>query len=77
MYGVEFEVDDAVLDKDFTIPIGQAKIMTEGTDVTIVSYARMVGLSLEAAEILQKEHGINAEVTTPKPCTHELIGHQS
>jgi pyruvate dehydrogenase E1 component beta subunit len=30
--------------------------------VTITAYAKMVGFSLQAAEILQKDHGINAEV---------------
>ena len=66
MYGVEFEVDEAILDAEYTIPIGEAKIMREGTDVTITTYARMVGVSLEAAEVLQKEHGINVEVNHVK-----------
>lgn len=30
--------------------------------MTITAYAKMVGFSLQAAEILQKDHGINAEV---------------
>jgi len=62
MYGVPFEVPDHVMDKDFLIPIGKAKIEKEVTDVTITAFAKMVGFSLKAAEILQKEHGINAEV---------------
>jgi len=61
MYGREFEVDEKVLDKDFVLPIGEAKVMREGTSVTIVAYSRMVGVSLEAAEQLAKE-GIEAEV---------------
>lgn len=52
MYGVPFEVPDQVMDKDFLIPIGKAKIEKEGTDVTITAFAKMVGLSLQAAEIL-------------------------
>ena len=47
---------------DFLIEIGKAKIERPGTDVTITAHSKMVGYSLEAAEILHKEHGINAEV---------------
>lgn len=46
---------------DFVIPIGKAKIEREGTDVTLVSFSRQVGICLKAAEALQSE-GINAEV---------------
>ena len=62
MYGVTFDVPDHVLDKDFVLPIGKAKIEREGSDVTITAHAKMVGFSLQAADILKKEHGINAEV---------------
>ena len=61
MYGVKFDVPDHVMDPDFTLPIGKAKIMREGTDVTIVAHSRPVGFCMEAAEILAKE-GISAEV---------------
>jgi len=43
------------------VPLGRARIARAGTDLTIVSWSRMVGLSLAAAEILATE-GINAEV---------------
>ena len=62
MYGVSFDAPDHVYDKDFLLPLNRAKIEKEGTDVTITAYSKMVGLSLDAAAILQKEHGINAEV---------------
>ena len=42
MYGVAFPVGDEVLDKDFTLPIGKAKVMREGSDVTLVSFSKMV-----------------------------------
>lgn len=61
MYGVPFEVDDRVMDKDFVVPIGKAKIMRAGKHVTIVAYARMVGEALKAADILVNE-GVEAEV---------------
>jgi len=43
------------------LPIGKARIMREGKDVTIVSYSIGVGLALEAAEQLAGE-GVEAEV---------------
>ena len=52
MYGVEFDVDSKIMDKDYLIPIGKAKIERPGTDVTITAHAKMVGHSLQAAEIL-------------------------
>ena len=62
MYGVEFDVDPKIMDKDFLIPIGKAKIERPGTDVTITAHAKMVGHSLQAAEILQRDHNISVEV---------------
>ncbi|KQU59164.1 pyruvate dehydrogenase [Sphingomonas sp. Leaf339] len=58
MYGRSFDVPK--LD-DWVLPIGKARIMREGKDVTIVSYSIGVGLALEAAEKLSGE-GIDAEV---------------
>ncbi len=49
-------------DPDFVLPIGKSDIKREGSDVTIVSFARGVEWSLEAAKILEKEDGIHAEV---------------
>lgn len=62
MYGVEFDVDSKVMDKDFLIEIGKAKIERPGTDVTITAHAKMVGHSLKAAEILERDHNISCEV---------------
>ena len=58
VYGNSFEV--AQLD-DHVLPIGKARIMREGADVTIVSYSIGVKFALEAAEKLAEE-GISAEV---------------
>jgi pyruvate dehydrogenase E1 component beta subunit len=58
LYGRSFEVP--MLD-DFTIPFGKAKVVREGTDVTIVSFGIGVAHSLAAAEALAGE-GISAEV---------------
>lgn len=59
LYGQSF--DNVPEDKDFTIPLGRAKIEREGADVTIIAYSIMVGKALEAAKKLE-EQGINAEV---------------
>ncbi|WP_439568181.1 pyruvate dehydrogenase complex E1 component subunit beta [Sphingopyxis sp.] len=58
LYGRGFDVPD--LD-DHVLPIGKARIMRAGSDVTIVSYSIGVGLALEAADQLAGE-GIDAEV---------------
>ncbi|MHA6723046.1 pyruvate dehydrogenase complex E1 component subunit beta [Sphingomonas sp. RS2018] len=58
LYGRTFEVPK--LD-DWVLPIGKARIMREGKDVTLVSYSIGVGISLEAADKLAAE-GIEAEV---------------
>jgi pyruvate dehydrogenase E1 component beta subunit len=62
MYGVEFDATSEVMDPNFLIEIGKAKIEREGTDCTITAHAKMVGHSLAAAEILKKEHDISCEV---------------
>ncbi|GAQ91027.1 pyruvate dehydrogenase E1 component subunit beta [Klebsormidium nitens] len=61
MYGESFAVSKEVLDPNFLLPIGKAKIEREGSDVTLVSFSKMVGFCLKAAEELEKE-GISAEV---------------
>lgn len=46
---------------DFILPIGKAKIMRPGKDVTIVAYSRNVKFSLQAAKELEAK-GIDCEV---------------
>ncbi len=58
VYGRSYDVPD--LD-DYVLPIGKARIVRPGKDVTIVTYSIGVGLSLDAAELLAAE-GIDAEV---------------
>ncbi len=57
LYGRTFDVPEG----DIVVPIGKARIMREGSGVTIVSYSIGVALALEAAETLAGE-GIEAEV---------------
>ena len=58
VYGRSFDVPDV---DDYVLPIGKARIMREGSDVTIVSYSIGVGMALDAAAKLADE-GIDAEV---------------
>lgn len=55
------EVGPVPDDKDFSVPFGEAKVVREGADVTLISLGIMVKKSLEAAEILAKS-GISVEV---------------
>lgn len=57
-YGFSFEEE---YDEDHLVEIGKAKIVREGSDVTIVAFSLMVKYALDAAEELAKQ-GINAEV---------------
>lgn len=61
MYSVQMEAPQSIMDMDFVLPMDKAKVMREGKDVTVVSFSRMVGLCLQAAEELQKK-GISVEV---------------
>jgi pyruvate dehydrogenase E1 component beta subunit len=72
LYGKSFDVPDT---DDWVLPIGKARIMREGSDVTIVSYSIGVGFALEAAEKLAGE-GIDAEVIdlrTLRPLDTETV----
>jgi pyruvate dehydrogenase E1 component beta subunit len=58
LYGQSFGVPKL---EDFVLPIGRARILRPGSDVTIVTFALMVERALAAAEALAEE-GIEAEV---------------
>jgi len=62
LYGVRGEVPDG----EQLVPFGQARIAREGTDVTIVGVSRMALTSERAAETLEREHGVSAEVIDPR-----------
>jgi len=51
-----------VTEGDFTVPLGSAAVVREGTDLTVVSYSNMVNLALVAAEQMATEHGVSVEV---------------
>jgi pyruvate dehydrogenase E1 component beta subunit len=56
---------DAVPEEPYTVPLGSAKVVREGADVTIVATAFMVVQALTAAELLATE-GISVEVVDPR-----------
>ena len=58
LYGESFDVPDS---EDWTVPIGKARVVRQGKDVTITAFSIMVAKALKAAEALA-EQGIDAEV---------------
>jgi pyruvate dehydrogenase E1 component beta subunit len=61
LYGVAFDVSDEVLSKDYTVPIGKAKIERAGDHITLVAHSKAVGTCLEAAKELASV-GVECEV---------------
>nr|WP_315143329.1 pyruvate dehydrogenase complex E1 component subunit beta [uncultured Flavobacterium sp.] len=71
MYGDKGEVPDG----EYTIPLGVADVVREGTDVTIVSFGKIIKEAFKAADDLAKE-GISCEVIdlrTVRPMDTEAI----
>ncbi len=54
-----------VPEEEYTLPIGQAAVRREGTDITIVAYLKMAHVAEEAADLLARD-GISAEVIDPR-----------
>ena len=72
LYGEKWEVPE----EEYLIPIGVADVKREGTDLSLIAHGRAVITCLEAAAILQAEHGINAEVVdlrSIRPLDEETI----
>jgi 2-oxoisovalerate dehydrogenase E1 component len=47
---------------DYTIPFGKAKIVNPGTDVSVITYGAVVPRALQAAQKLEREHGVKVEI---------------
>jgi pyruvate dehydrogenase E1 component beta subunit len=58
LYGNKSDVPDG----EHVVPLGNAAVVRGGSDVTIVALAAMVPRALKAADTLQSDHGISAEV---------------
>ena len=71
MYSDKGEVPD----KEYLLPIGVAEIKKEGSDVTLVSFGKMMKIAIEAADILEKD-GVSIEVIdlrSVRPIDYETI----
>lgn len=72
VYGRSMDVPDI---HDYVLPIGKARVVRGGTDVTLVAYSISVGIAEEAADILA-EQGISAEIIdlrTIRPLDRETV----
>jgi pyruvate dehydrogenase E1 component beta subunit len=61
---------------DYTIPLGQAKVTRDGTDLTVISYSRMAAVALDVARRLEQENKLSVEVVdlrSLRPLDHETI----
>jgi pyruvate/2-oxoglutarate/acetoin dehydrogenase E1 component len=60
-----YDVEEDVPDGAYTIPFGEANIIREGKDVTVVALGRMVTIASQAADTLARE-GISCEIIDPR-----------
>jgi len=68
-------IKEDVPEEDFLVPLGRARLAREGQDLSIITYAAMVHVAMEAAELLTKE-GLELEVLdlrTLSPIDREAI----
>jgi 2-oxoisovalerate dehydrogenase E1 component beta subunit len=68
-------IKEDIPDDDYIVPLGKARVARSGRDLSIITYAAMVHVALEAAEMLSKE-GIELEVIdlrTVSPLDREAI----
>jgi 2-oxoisovalerate dehydrogenase E1 component len=47
---------------DYMIPFGKAKVVSPGTDLTVITYGAVVPRALQAAQKIEREHGIKVEL---------------
>jgi pyruvate dehydrogenase E1 component beta subunit len=72
LYGEKWEVPE----EEYTIDLGVANILKEGSDLTIVSHGRCAMISLKAAKTLSEKHDIDVEVVdlrSIRPLDEETI----
>ena len=71
-YGLKAEVPD----EEYVIPLGKGEIKRDGTDVTLVTWNKQLFTCLDAAKVLQEQHGISARVLdlrTIRPLDEQLL----
>ncbi len=72
LYGETGEVPDG----EHLIPLGSARVMREGTDLSIIGHGRAIQMALKSADLLKEKHNINAEVVdlrSIRPLDEETI----
>src|SRR5947199_893852 len=72
LYNVKGDVPDG----DYTVPFGQANVIKEGKDLTVISYSRMAAVALDVARRMEQENNLSIEVVdvrSLRPLDHETI----
>lgn len=67
---------EEVPEEDYIVPIGKANLLREGDDITVIAYSQPLHFVMQAAEELEKEHGITSHVLdlrTLQPVDKEAI----
>jgi pyruvate dehydrogenase E1 component beta subunit len=59
LYNLKGDVPD---EEDFVIPLGKARIVCEGSDLSIIAHGRSVQVALQVAETLSEKHNVSVEV---------------
>jgi 2-oxoisovalerate dehydrogenase E1 component beta subunit len=59
-------IKEEVPDEDHQVPLGEARVHRQGTEITVVAYGLMLYMALEVAEKLSEEHSIETEVVEPR-----------
>ena len=75
LYGDQAAASE-IPDEEFTVPIGVAEVKREGSDLSLIAHGRSTIVALQAAEQLQEEKGISAEVVdlrSIRPLDEETI----
>lgn len=68
---------DEVPEGDYTVPLGEANVVQEGSDITVVSYGSMLHVAMDAALMAEEKHGISCEVIDLRsmvPLDIDIIG---
>jgi 2-oxoisovalerate dehydrogenase E1 component len=63
---VYLQKDAVPAEEEYTIPFGQARVVREGKDITVIALSNMMSRAIEAADILEKEDGVQVEIIDPR-----------
>src|SRR5918995_3409781 len=59
-------IKEEVLEEEYSVPLGRARVHREGNDITVVAYGLMLYIALEVAQKLSNEYSIEVEVVEPR-----------